>query len=108
MKSSKRLIVIGVLLMVATAIMGGNNYRVLYDELVVRITGEGVIDWEALAAICGWAGKPNPGETVWEYRVRTSWDMFSTKMAMAVLITILFASFYGIVRFVFWITEKRE
>lgn len=89
-------------------VLGGNSFILFYDDLVARIFGDGTVNWDAIAALCGWAGKPNPGETVWDYRWRSTWQMISGRMAVTVFTVVFFYSFYSMLRFIFWMTEKKK
>ena len=104
---SKHLIIFGLLLLLIFALLGSGSYAVFYDELVVRWTGEGIINWERIAAICGWAGSPGPGESLWGYRIRSTWNMISAQMGMTAIYVGMMLLFYFLVRLVFWFTEKR-
>ncbi len=105
---SKWIITLVALIFLIIALLGMGNYSVFYEEMATRFTGEGLIDWEKIAAVCGWAGQPNPGESVWAYRIRSTWNMISSRMAMTAFTIALMAVFFVLLRFVFWITAKRS
>lgn len=89
-------------------LLGVGNYTVFYEEVMTRFTGEGMIDWEKIAAICGWTGLPGPGESEWVSRLRGSWNMISSRMAMTCLALILMFLFFGFLHLVFRFTGKRD
>ncbi|MBF0237636.1 MAG: hypothetical protein HQM12_08020 [SAR324 cluster bacterium] len=97
------------LLMLAFAFMillGLPSYVAFYNEIVFRLTGTGVIDWEKIASICGWANKLRPGETQWGYRLRSTWEMISGKMAMTTIYIVVLGFFYGTLNLVFRLTDR--
>ncbi|MBF0276296.1 MAG: hypothetical protein HQM13_00835 [SAR324 cluster bacterium] len=107
MKRPNRLTAIALFVFGIMVLLGGRSYGLLYDEIVTRLTGEGVIDWERLAALCGGASVPYPGESVWDYRLRSTWEMISARMAMTAVSIAFFFSFYKLACFIFWFTEKK-
>jgi len=96
------------LTILALLLLGVGNYTVFYEEIMTRFTGEGMIDWEKIAAICGWTGLPGPGESEWVSRLRGSWNMISSRMAMTGLALILMFLFFGFLHVVFRFTGKRD
>ena len=68
----------------------------------------GATDWEKIAAICGWTGLPGPRESEWVSRLRGSWNMISSRMAMTGLALILMFLFFGFLHVVFRFTGKRD
>lgn len=108
MKRPTRLTIILYLIFLGMVLIGWRSYSVLYDEVVTRLTGDGIIDWDRLAALCGRATEPNPGESMWDYRLRSTWEMISTRIGITAVGIAFIFSFYHIVRFIFWVTEKRH
>ncbi|MDH5681893.1 MAG: hypothetical protein OEZ36_09910 [Spirochaetota bacterium] len=82
------------------ALLSAGSLGDFYQEIRTRYLGI-PLDSAYVTEFCGFTYGKYPGESQWEYSARAFWNMFSAKLAIAVVITILFGSLISLIISIF-------